>query len=116
MQCMRNAPRDARKFAIASAMRILRGQLSEPAPEELLWLAVIEHAVRDAYSSTVKSDKLREDAMHWIDSEDFDGVARAIGLNPRWARDKIHRIADIAEGFETAADHEIEEEPVRLSS
>lgn len=92
-----NNGRTARTFRIRSAMKILRGQLSAPEPEELLWLAVIEHAVKDAYSIPARSEELRNDAKDWIDSEYFAGVAAAIGLNPQWARDKIHQIPNIAD-------------------
>lgn len=85
-----------RKTAIGSALRLLRGQIPDPSPEESLWLAVIEHAVRDAYSSKANSDKAREDARRWLESEYFDGVATAIGLHPGWARNKIRQIPDIA--------------------
>lgn len=85
-----------RKTAIGSALRLLRGQIPNPSPEEALWLAVIEHAVRDAYSSRASSDKAREEARRWLESEYFDGVAVAIGLHPGWARNKIRQIPNIA--------------------
>lgn len=84
-----------RKFAITTAMKILRSRLDEPGPEERLWLAVIEHAIRDAYGPTSKSDERRQEARDWIDSDHFEEIAIAIGLNPRWARDKIHRVMEI---------------------
>ncbi len=87
--------RNVRKLAIHSAMRILRGQLADPQPEERLWLAVIEHAVRDAYSPTTKSAEVREEAKMWLDSEEFAGVVTALGLNPQWARQKIQQISEI---------------------
>lgn len=87
--------RNVRKLAIHSAMRILRGQLADPQPEERLWLAVIEHAVRDAYSPTTKSEEVREEARMWLDSEEFSGVVTALGLNPQWARQKIQQISEI---------------------
>ncbi|GAB4263707.1 MAG: hypothetical protein Kow0092_14820 [Deferrisomatales bacterium] len=84
--------RHRRKAAISSAIRVLRSQLVDPTPEERLWFAVIEHAVRDAYSIRDNHEQLRADALRWIDSEYFDGVATAIGLHPRWAREKIKLI------------------------
>jgi hypothetical protein len=95
--------RDRRKFEIRSVMRILRGQLAEPSPEARLWLAVIEFAVRDAYSSAAKSSEAREDARRWLQSDHFAGVATAIGLHPEWARQKILQIPDpVAEDREAA--------------
>lgn len=86
-----------RKAAIGSVLRILRGQLHEPEPEELLWFAVIEHAVRDAYSTSADAARRRHDARLWIESEWFDGVAAAIGLHPAWARRKILQIGELVE-------------------
>jgi hypothetical protein len=96
MRRERKDSRTARKFEIYSAMRILRGQLTEPRPEELLWLAVIGRAVKDAYSIPEKNEKVREHARWWIDSAYFAGVAEAIGLNPQWTREKIRQIAKSA--------------------
>lgn len=90
----REGRRDQRKFEIRSVMRLLRGQLSEPSPEARLWLAVIEFAVRDAYSSGVKSSETRDDARLWLQSDHFTAVATAIGLNPEWALQKIAQISD----------------------
>lgn len=91
----KRSERNIRNLAIGSAMRVLRGQLHDPTPEERLWLAVIEHAVRDAYSDRANSEMLREDALRWLDSEYFEWVAAALGLHPAWARDKIKRIQEI---------------------
>jgi hypothetical protein len=95
--------RDQRKFEIRSVMRILRGQLSEPSPEARLWLAVIEFAVRDAYSSGGKSSEARDDARLWLESDHFTAVATAIGLNPEWALQKIAQIAGDDQGRATAS-------------
>ncbi|MDW7708888.1 MAG: hypothetical protein SCH98_00325 [Deferrisomatales bacterium] len=95
MPAQREGYRDQRKLEIRSVMRILRGQLSDPSPEAKLWLAVIEFAVRDAYSSTARSAEAREDARQWLRSDHFEGVATAIGLHPEWARQKILQIPDV---------------------
>lgn len=100
----REGHRDQRKFEIRSVMRILRGQLSDPSPEARLWLAVIEFAVRDAYSSAAKSAEAREDARQWLQSDHFAGVATAIGLHPEWARQKILQIPDPLEEDREAAE------------
>ncbi len=89
-----DADRERRKLEIRAVMRILRGQITEPSPEERLWLAVIEFAVRDAFAAGDRNPQVRADARRWLDSDHFAGVAAAIGLNPKWARDKIHRIAE----------------------
>lgn len=86
-----------RRVAIGSVLRLLRGQLQEPAPEELLWFAVIEHAVRDAYATSAEAEVRREEARQWIDSEFFEGVAAAIGLHPVWARQKIQQLGALVE-------------------
>ncbi|MEW6489642.1 MAG: hypothetical protein AB1578_17250 [Thermodesulfobacteriota bacterium] len=99
----REGYRDQRKFEIRSVMRILRGQLSEPSPEARLWLAVIEFAVRDAYSSGAKSSETRDDARLWLRSDHFTAVATAIGLNPEWALQKIAQIAGDDEEREAAS-------------
>ncbi|MHB8765343.1 MAG: hypothetical protein ACYDA8_13570 [Deferrisomatales bacterium] len=85
------------RSAVSAALRLLRGQVSDPEPAARLWLAVIENAVRTAYAPPAGDDRLREEAQHWIDSEEFEGVARAIGLHPQWARDKIRQIPRVAE-------------------
>jgi hypothetical protein len=78
---------------------ILRGQLSDPTPEERLWLAVIEQAVREAYGAVQGEPGPSEEARKWLDSEEFEEVALALGLHPRWARDTIRKLEGIDEDF-----------------
>ncbi len=85
-------------------MKILRGQISDPTPEQLLWLAVIEQAVREAYAPGKGGDpRRRAEAREWLASADFLEVAVAIGLEPRWARNTIRKLDRIV-GAEARAE------------
>ncbi len=86
-----------RSFVVRCVMRLIRGQVLEPTPEELLWLAVIEHAVKDAYCGSGRNEELRQEALEWIASENFDHTAAAAGLNAGWARAKILQIGTLEE-------------------
>ncbi len=83
--------------AAVLASKILRGQISDPTPEERLWLAVIEQAVREAYADLPADEERRAEARRWLDSEDFDEVATSLGLHPQWARDTIRKLDGIGE-------------------
>jgi len=88
-----------RRRAAVLAVKILRGQLSDPTPEERLWLAVIEQAVREAYGDVQSEPGRSEEARSWLESEGFEEVAVALGLHPRWARDTIRKLEGIDEAF-----------------
>lgn len=96
-----------RRTAVTSAMRLLRGQVGAPEPEARLWLAVIESAVRTAYAAAPGDERLQEEALQWIESPDFEGVAVAIGLHPAWARAKIRQIPVVAEAVAARATHRL---------
>ena len=70
----RPASHPGRRAALLAG-KILRGQISDPTPEERLWLAVIEQAVREAYADLPADDERRAEARRWLDSEDFDEVS-----------------------------------------
>lgn len=74
------------------AMKILRGQLADPTPEQRLWLAVIEQAVSEAYAGVPGDPDRREEAREWLQSEHFAELAVSLGLQPHWARDTIGKL------------------------
>ncbi|MEW6488640.1 MAG: hypothetical protein AB1578_12110 [Thermodesulfobacteriota bacterium] len=73
-------------------MKILRGQLPDPTPEQRLWLAVIEQAVREGYAGVPGDPDRREEAREWLQSEHFAELAVSLGLHPHWARDTIGKL------------------------
>jgi len=88
------------------AMRLLRRQVPDPSPEQKLWLAVIEHAVRDAYADPAAEPARRQEARTWLESEYFTDVAVAIGLHPGEARKVIRRLAEFSQGVEWRVESE----------
>ncbi|GAB6061865.1 hypothetical protein [Deferrisoma palaeochoriense] len=94
-----HTPMDPRRAA-TWAMRLLRRQVPDPSPEQKLWLAVIEHAVRDAYADPEADPARRAEARAWLESEYFTDVAVAIGLHPGESRKVIRRLAEFSLGVE----------------
>ncbi len=81
-----------RRHKAVWAVKILRGQIPNPTPEQRLWLAVIEQAVREAYAPREGDPGRRAEAREWLASEHFTDVATALGLHPQWARNTIRKL------------------------
>ncbi len=81
-----------RRHKAVWAVKILRGQIPDPTPEQRLWLAVIEQAVREAYAPRATDPARRAEAREWLASEHFTDVATALGLHPQWARNTIRKL------------------------
>lgn len=69
------------------AFAVLTSQLDSDAEgERLLWYAVVETCIVDLQSS---KESVRQEALEWIASEDFEEVCDNAGLNADYLKRKL---------------------------
>lgn len=80
-------------------LRILAEQVATDIGEVWLWLAVIGQAFFDAFlcvSSSPQSIELRDDALDYLASRQFEQNCISLGLDPIWVKTKMQVFADLA--------------------
>lgn len=81
---------DSRIDVLLSLLRRVAGDLT---PEQRLWLAIIERAIRDLYRSDLVLHS--ESAQQYIAGRRFDHDCEMAGIDAAWAREAIATIGDL---------------------